>query len=135
MTPWDAVRRIVRRAVRLPARAVVGLLRLWQMLVSPVYGQTCRFYPSCSMYAAEAVDTHGLLRGAWLTVRRLGRCHPWNPGGVDLVPARRVRVSASSTGGAPTPGSGPEPGGPAEQTTQNTPATSVADHRPPRRAA
>jgi putative membrane protein insertion efficiency factor len=108
--------------VRLPARAVVGLLRLWQLLVSPVYGQTCRFYPSCTAYAAEAVDTHGLVRGGWLTVRRLGRCHPWNPGGVDLVPARGERRGA------------PVVDGPAGDTPK-TPATSVADHRPPRRAA
>jgi uncharacterized protein len=123
-----SARRLVRPVVRLPARAVVGLLRVWQLLVSPVYGQTCRFYPSCTAYAAEAVDTHGLLRGGWLTLRRLGRCHPWNPGGVDLVPARGER-----------PGAGPQVpspvlDGPAGDT-PNTPATSVADHRPPRRAA
>jgi putative membrane protein insertion efficiency factor len=116
--------------VRLPALAVVGLLRLWQLLVSPVYGQTCRFYPSCTAYAMEAVDRHGLVRGGWLAVRRLGRCHPWNPGGVDLVPASRVRPSA-----------GPGPTAPAtviagdSGDTPIIPAAPVADHRPPRRAA
>jgi len=75
-------------AVRLPALAVIGLLRLWQLLVSPLYGSVCRFSPSCSSYAIEALRTHGLLRGGWLTVRRLARCHPWNPGGIDHVPPR-----------------------------------------------
>ena len=56
-------REALRRLVRLPAATVVLLLRLWQLFVSPLYGQTCRFYPSCSSYALEAVDRHGLLRG------------------------------------------------------------------------
>jgi hypothetical protein len=123
--------RLVRGAVRLPARLVVGVLRLWQLLVSPVYGQTCRFYPSCSAYALEAVDTHGLLRGGWLAARRLARCHPWNPGGVDLVPARGARRPSAVPADGPLPG----PGGATDDMTPNTPATSVADHRPPRRAA
>jgi putative membrane protein insertion efficiency factor len=115
--------------MRLPALAVVGLLRLWQLLVSPVYGQTCRFYPSCTAYAIEAVDRHGLVRGGWLTVRRLARCHPWNPGGVDLVPASRARPSAEPV---PAPAAVIADG--AGDTTI-IPAASVADHRPPRRAA
>jgi uncharacterized protein len=113
---------VLRRLVRLPAATVVLLLRVWQLLVSPVYGQTCRFYPSCSSYALEAVDRHGLLRGGWLALRRLGRCHPWNPGGVDPVPPKGLRAprehDAQPTG-LPT----------------NVTAARVADHRPPRRAA
>jgi uncharacterized protein len=129
VTPLRSPRRLVRAVVRLPALAVVGLLRLWQLLVSPVYGQTCRFYPSCTAYAIEAVDRHGLLRGGWLAVRRLGRCHPWNPGGVDLVPASRVRPSAE-------PGAGPATAiADGAGDTTIIPAASVADHRPPRRAA
>jgi putative membrane protein insertion efficiency factor len=113
----------IRFLVRLPARLVVALLRAWQYLVSPVYGPTCRFYPSCSAYALEAVDRHGLVRGGWLAVRRLGRCHPWNPGGVDPVPIRaRLRPL-----GTPAPD---EAG-----TTTTTPAACAAGHRPPRRAA
>lgn len=77
---------MLRRALRLPAQALVLLLRLYRLIVSPMYGDTCRFYPSCSAYALEAIDRHGVARGGWLAVRRLARCHPWNPGGVDLVP-------------------------------------------------
>ena len=62
------------------------LIRGYQMLVSPLLGPRCRFYPSCSTYAYEAIVGHGVLRGTWLAVRRLLRCHPWNPGGVDHVP-------------------------------------------------
>jgi uncharacterized protein len=75
-----------RLVVRLPALALIGFFRLWQLLVSPLYGQTCRFYPSCSSYGVEAVQLHGAVRGSWLTARRLLRCHPWNPGGLDPVP-------------------------------------------------
>ncbi|MEQ6900885.1 membrane protein insertion efficiency factor YidD [Nocardioides sp. YIM 152588] len=68
---------------------LIGLLRAYQTVISPLYGQVCRFYPSCSHYAIEAIRVHGSIKGSWLTVRRLARCHPWNPGGVDHVPPRR----------------------------------------------
>ena len=67
-------------------RLLVWLLRGYQLLVSPMLGQNCRFYPSCSSYAIEALQVHGAARGSWLTVRRLCRCHPWNDGGLDPVP-------------------------------------------------
>ena len=73
--------------LRLPRRLVVLLLRAYRVVVSPLYGPTCRFYPSCSEYALVAVERHGVVRGGWLAVRRLLRCHPWNPGGVDPVPS------------------------------------------------
>ena len=79
-------RRVVRGAVRTPALLIVVIFRGWQLFVSPLYGPTCRFYPSCSAYGVEAVSRHGAVRGCWLTARRLLRCHPWNPGGVDPVP-------------------------------------------------
>lgn len=66
---------------------LILVLKAWRLVVSPLYGQTCRYYPSCSAYALGSVEKHGALRGSWLAVRRIGRCHPWTPGGVDLVPA------------------------------------------------
>lgn len=68
---------------------LIVLIRCYQWTVSPLLGPRCRFYPSCSHYAVEALQRHGLLRGVWLTVRRLSRCHPWHPGGVDPVPDLR----------------------------------------------
>jgi putative membrane protein insertion efficiency factor len=65
---------------------LIGLITLYRWFVSPMLGPNCRFYPSCSSYALEAIQRHGALRGSWLAVRRIGRCHPWNPGGVDPVP-------------------------------------------------
>lgn len=70
--------------------ALVGLLRLYRFAISPMYGQVCRYYPTCSAYALEAVQQHGALTGAWLSVRRVVRCHPWAAGGVDHVPARHT---------------------------------------------
>jgi putative membrane protein insertion efficiency factor len=70
----------------LPRRLAIGLVRLYQMIVSPWLGPRCRFHPSCSHYACEALEGHGFLRGGWLTVRRLSRCHPFHAGGVDPVP-------------------------------------------------
>jgi uncharacterized protein len=89
-----------------PRRILAGALRLYQVVVSPLlglftapgYGQTCRFYPSCSEYALVAVQRHGVLRGGWLAVRRLLRCHPWNPGGVDHVPGVPAHPVAGDPG-------------------------------------
>ena len=65
---------------------LIAALRGYQYLLRPMLGANCRFHPSCSDYALEAVERHGALRGAWLAARRIGRCHPWNPGGHDPVP-------------------------------------------------
>ncbi len=73
------------------ARALIGALRFYQRWISPALPPTCRFYPTCSAYAIEALQVHGPLRGSWLTVRRLLRCAPWHPGGIDPVPPRRPR--------------------------------------------
>jgi putative membrane protein insertion efficiency factor len=70
-------------------RALVTILiRAYQLAISPLLGPKCRFHPSCSSYALEAVERYGVLRGGWLALRRIGRCHPWHPGGFDPVPRR-----------------------------------------------
>lgn len=66
---------------------LAALLRVYRAVVSPLYGDVCKFHPTCSAYALDAVLTHGSLRGSWLTVKRLVRCHPWSLGGYDPVPA------------------------------------------------
>ena len=67
--------------------AVAFLIRIYQRFVSPLLGPRCRFYPSCSQYALDALERFGFRRGTWLAIKRIGRCHPWNPGGIDPVPA------------------------------------------------
>ena len=62
------------------------LIRAYQLVLSPLLGPRCRFYPSCSHYAIEAIESHGALRGSWLSTKRICRCHPFNPGGFDPVP-------------------------------------------------
>ncbi|MGH0029164.1 MAG: membrane protein insertion efficiency factor YidD [Myxococcota bacterium] len=68
------------------SRAALGAIRLYQLLISPMLGPACRYEPSCSYFAAEAISRHGLLRGGWLALRRLGRCHPLGGHGYDPVP-------------------------------------------------
>ncbi|MDY0073724.1 MAG: membrane protein insertion efficiency factor YidD [Thauera sp.] len=65
---------------------LIALLRFYRYAISPMLGRNCRFHPTCSEYAIEAVQRHGALRGSWLAARRLGRCHPFNAGGYDPVP-------------------------------------------------
>jgi putative membrane protein insertion efficiency factor len=67
-------------------RLLLLLIRAYQLTLSSVVGPCCRFYPSCSQYAAEAIAHHGARRGSWLAARRLARCHPWHDGGFDPVP-------------------------------------------------
>jgi len=74
---------------RWPARLLVMLVRGYQLFVSPMPGPRCRFHPTCSQYAIDALRSHGALKGSWLTLRRLGRCHPLHPGGYDPVPPGR----------------------------------------------
>lgn len=72
--------------VLLPQRLLALLIGGYQRLLSPLLPPSCRFHPSCSQYALEAINRHGALKGSWLAVRRLARCHPFNAGGFDPVP-------------------------------------------------
>ena len=67
-------------------RLLLALIRGYRLVLSPWWGRQCRFMPSCSEYASEAIERHGSAEGAWLAMRRIGRCHPWCPGGFDPVP-------------------------------------------------
>ncbi|MCZ2827387.1 membrane protein insertion efficiency factor YidD [Modestobacter sp. VKM Ac-2986] len=82
-----------------PARALLAAVRFYQRAISPAFPPRCRFEPSCSAYAAEALEVHGAARGSWLAVKRLAKCAPWHPGGLDLVPARPARSEADGTVG------------------------------------
>lgn len=79
---------------------LIGLLKVYRLVISPLYGDVCRYYPSCSAYALRAVGVHGAVKGSWLAARRLLRCHPWAAGGYDPVPgtpefAEEVRDQAA----------------------------------------
>ncbi|WP_082000279.1 membrane protein insertion efficiency factor YidD [Arthrobacter sp. PAMC 25486] len=71
----------------LPRNILIIILKLYRRVVSPIYGQVCRFFPSCSAYALEAVTVHGAIKGSWFAARRVVRCHPWSAGGLDPVPS------------------------------------------------
>ena len=70
------------------ALPLIAAVKAYQLLISPLSPPSCRFYPSCSAYAVTALTRYGPLKGTWLALRRLARCHPWNPGGVDHVPEK-----------------------------------------------
>ena len=65
---------------------LIALVRFYRYAISPMLGRNCRFHPTCSEYAIEALERHGALCGGWMAVKRVGRCHPFNPGGYDPVP-------------------------------------------------
>ncbi|WP_231701651.1 membrane protein insertion efficiency factor YidD [Halopseudomonas salegens] len=75
--------------------AAIGLIKVYRYAISPLMANHCRFYPSCSCYAQEAIEQHGLLKGGWLSARRLGRCHPWHQGGYDPVPPAAADLSSA----------------------------------------
>lgn len=77
------------RPTSVVARLLVAVVEAYRRFVSPLLGPHCRFAPSCSAYAVGALREHGALRGGWLAVRRIARCHPFNPGGLDPVPPAR----------------------------------------------
>ncbi|TFB13068.1 membrane protein insertion efficiency factor YidD [Candidatus Marinimicrobia bacterium MT.SAG.4] len=65
---------------------VLGILRIYRLAISPFLGSNCRFYPSCSNYSIEAVEKHGAIKGGFMSIKRVAKCHPFHSGGVDLVP-------------------------------------------------
>ncbi|MBP2412698.1 putative membrane protein insertion efficiency factor [Arthrobacter stackebrandtii] len=71
----------------LPQNILIIVLKMYRRVISPIYGQVCRFFPSCSAYALEAVTVHGAVKGSWFAARRIIRCHPWSAGGLDPVPS------------------------------------------------
>ncbi|WP_020394743.1 membrane protein insertion efficiency factor YidD [Thiolinea disciformis] len=73
-----------------------GTIRGYQLFLSPLLGSNCRFYPTCSHYAYEAIEKHGALKGTWLGMKRISRCHPWHEGGIDLVPEPAPQSSKHS---------------------------------------
>lgn len=111
--------------------ALIGFLRLYRAVVSPMYGQVCKYHPSCSAYALEAVQKHGAARGSWLAARRVLRCNPFSHGGYDPVPPVSARdpgspaldaaVEDSQTGSRPTVGMSDD--GPGQPHLPQPPAT------------
>jgi putative membrane protein insertion efficiency factor len=96
------------------ARALLAVVSFYSRAISPALPPRCRFVPTCSAYAAEAIASHGAARGSWLALRRLLKCAPWHPGGFDPVPPRRssgTSASGHSSGSAapaPAPGAAPD---------------------------
>ncbi len=91
----------------LPRNCCVVILRAYRAVISPLYGDVCRYYPSCSHYTLQAIQQHGVAKGVALGSLRIARCHPWAAGGVDDVPARRVqRYTLTSFGFVVVPGHG-----------------------------
>lgn len=75
---------------------LLGVIRGYQLFLSPLLGSNCRYYPTCSHYTHEAIQKHGALKGSWLGLKRISRCHPWHEGGVDLVPESKSASSKHS---------------------------------------
>jgi uncharacterized protein len=84
--------------ILLPRNLCVVVLRAYRAAISPLYGDVCRYYPSCSAYTLQAIQQFGVFRGSWLGIRRIARCHPWAAGGVDDIPARARRYSVTRFG-------------------------------------
>jgi putative membrane protein insertion efficiency factor len=82
-TAKDLLAKAVRLVIRAPALILTGCVRMYQLLISPWLGRNCRFTPTCSTYTIGSIKKYGAVRGMWRGIRRIARCHPWNPGGYD----------------------------------------------------
>ena len=99
--------RTVSFLVLFPRNVCVVILRAYRAVISPLYGDVCRYYPSCSHYALQAIQQHGVFKGIWLGSLRIARCHPWAAGGVDDVPVRKSqKYTVTNFGFVVTPGHG-----------------------------
>jgi uncharacterized protein len=125
------------RRPRPVARALVAAVGFYSRAISPALPPRCRFAPTCSAYAAEAVAVHGAARGSWLALLRLLRCAPWHPGGYDPVPLPRGGRATTGTGGAGRTSStaAPPPVPAADGARRPAPETPPADRRPPQQEA
>lgn len=85
-------RSILAKIYRAPQQASIALIKAYRFSISPIFGPRCRFYPSCSVYAIEAIEQHGFVRGVWLAIKRVLKCHPLHSGGCDCVPERKPKV-------------------------------------------
>ncbi|WP_019154942.1 membrane protein insertion efficiency factor YidD [Robertmurraya massiliosenegalensis] len=74
-------------------KMMIAIIRFYQIVISPLKPPTCRFYPTCSHYGIEAISRFGPIKGGWLTIKRILKCHPFHPGGVDLVPEKKEPTS------------------------------------------
>jgi putative membrane protein insertion efficiency factor len=90
--------RSLSRLRLLPRNICVAILVAYRAVISPLYGDVCRYYPSCSSYALQAIQQHGVVRGVWLGARRILRCHPWAAGGVDDIPEPHSRFATTRAG-------------------------------------
>lgn len=70
---------------------LIGIVRLYQLIISPYLPSSCKFHPTCSQYGIDAFKKHGTIKGIWLTIKRIGRCHPWSSGGYDPVPEQESK--------------------------------------------
>lgn len=127
------IRLALRRIGAILSWPLIAVVRFYQLFISPLTPPTCRYYPSCSAYALTAVRRFGPVKGTLLAVRRVGRCHPWAPGGVDYVPERPHTCTCGATGDAPSGDAGqlpasstaPQPDAPGAQ----LPITTAKDRR------
>jgi putative membrane protein insertion efficiency factor len=119
------------------ARVLLAAVGFYSRAISPALPPRCRFAPTCSAYAAEAVAVHGAARGSWLALRRLLKCAPWHPGGLDPVPAPRAAREAPGTGGdgRTSRTAAPHPVPAADGARRPAPETPPADRRSPQQEA